>query len=240
MEAGHLEKSSRALRVQGARGTATETCQTDRRGSEHRVTQQAERAAGFSRCPAVERAWSHIRAILSGSPVPEDPRHADNTVQWLLRLEPGADEALRLAALAHDIDRAVPPRVRRADFDDYDAFKAAHARRGARLLRGVLGACAVERGIVEEACRLVERHEVGGDPRSDLLRDADSLSYFEVNLPLYLQREGPEESLRRARWGLARLSPDARRHLQGLHHEDPAAEALLRQALAAGPLPTAA
>ena len=39
---------------------------------------------------------------------------------------------------------------------------------------------------MDEVSRLVEVHEVGGDPRSDLLKDADSISYFDVNLqPIY-------------------------------------------------------
>lgn len=65
----------------------------------------------------------------------------------------------------------------------------------------------MEQSIIDEACRLVERHEVGGDLRSDLLKDADSISYFEVNLPLYFQREGYEETLKRCIWGYHRLSP---------------------------------
>ena len=53
-------------------------------------------------------------------------------------------------------------------------------------------------------------HEVGGDPRSDLLVDADSLSYFDVNLPLYYERSGWEETHRRCVWGYRRLSKRAR------------------------------
>ncbi len=76
----------------------------------------------------VGRAKRKIRALIAGSRVPEDPLHADNTLEWLLRLQPDAGDALQLAALAHDIDRANEEiKVKRADFDDYDAFKAAHA-----------------------------------------------------------------------------------------------------------------
>ncbi len=73
---------------------------------------------------SIECAKQRIREIIAGSRVPEDPRHAENTLKWLFRLEPKADPALQIAALAHDIDRAVETRkVRRADFNDYDAFK---------------------------------------------------------------------------------------------------------------------
>ena len=80
---------------------------------------------------SLDCAKQEIRRVIAASQVPEDPRHADNTLEWLLRLAPDADEALQLAALGHDIDRAIEEvKVRRADFDDYDAFKAAHARHG--------------------------------------------------------------------------------------------------------------
>ncbi len=186
-----------------------------------------------SRPDPFDCARRRILEVIAGSEVPEDPAHAENTLEWLLRLQPGADPALRLAALGHDIDRATPDRVRREAFDDYDAFKAAHARRGAELLGRILEGCGVAPEVTREACRLVALHEVGGDPRADLLREADSLSFFEVNLPLYHAREGDEETLRRCRWGVARLSPAGRRHLAANLPPDPALAALVRRALSA-------
>jgi hypothetical protein len=157
---------------------------------------------------SIARAKQKIRAIISQSSVPEDPVHAENVLEWVLKLKPDADEALQIAALAHDIDRAVEKRkISRSDFNDYDAFKAAHAKNSARILKEILNGCHVEQTIIDEACRLVERHEAGGDPCSDLLKDADSISYFEVNMPLYFQREGYEETLKRSIWGYQRLSP---------------------------------
>jgi hypothetical protein len=180
----------------------------------------------------IECAKRKIRLIIAGSRSPEDPRHADNTLEWLLRLQPNASEALQLAALAHDIDRAIAEiKVRRADFDDYDAFKATHARNGAEILRSILTACGVERTIVEEACRLVELHEVGGDRGSDLLKDADSISYFDVNLPLYYQREGWAETKRRSLWGYQRLSARARKIVENISYEEEVLTRLLREVI---------
>ena len=169
----------------------------------------------------IDCAKQKIRAVIAGSRVPEDPRHADNTLEWLLRLEPDADQALQLAALAHDIDRAIEEiKVKRTDFDDYDAFKAAHAHNGAEILRSILIRCDVEGDIVDEACHLVEVHEVGGDPRSDLLKDADSISYFDVNLLLYYQREGWAETQRRSLWGYRRLTQRAQEIVKGIEYEE--------------------
>ncbi len=178
----------------------------------------------------VDCAKQKIRAVIAGSRVPEDPRHADNTLEWLLRLEPDAGDALQLAALAHDIDRAIEEiKVRRADFDDYDAFKAAHARNGAEILRPILSACGVPGDIVDEACRLVEVHEVGGDPRADLLKDADSISYFDVNLLLYYQREGWAETKRRSLWGYRRLSARMKEEIKNVTYQNKALTRLLRE-----------
>lgn len=171
---------------------------------------------GASGCAAMNSfscAWHKIMEILANSEVPEDPRHAENTVEWLLRLRPNAGLALLLAALGHDIDQATPDRIRREAFDDYDAFKNAHAERSTALLAEIFSECDVEEAIASEACRLVRLHEVGGAPDADLLCDADSLSYFDVILPLYYQREGYEESLRRCVWGLQRITPGSQQYL---------------------------
>jgi len=181
---------------------------------------------------SIDCAKQKIREIITGSRVPEDPRHAENTLKWLFRLEPKADQALQIAALAHDIDRAVETRkVRRADFNDYDAFKAAHARNGAAILRAILQKCGVDGSVTDEACRLVGLHEAGGDPRSDLLKDADSISFFEVNMPMYYQREGWEETRRRCSWGYRRLSVRMKKIARRITYDDQALTRLLKEAI---------
>ena len=165
-----------------------------------------------SNAEPIERVRARIREVIAGSSVPEDPRHSTNTLEWLLKFEPCADQALQLAALGHDIDRAVEgSKVLRSDFSDYDDFKAAHARHSAEMLLEILQQCGVDdAALADELYRLVCNHEVGGDARSDLLVDADSLSYFDVNLPLYRDRNSRDETLRRCVWGYQRLSKRAR------------------------------
>ena len=181
---------------------------------------------------SIDCAKQRIREILAGSRVPDDPIHAENTLEWLLKLDPAADQALQIAAFAHDIERAVETRkVCRADFNDYDAFKEAHAHNGAAILRTILDRCGVAKSVAEEACRLVTMHEVGGDPRSDLLKDADSISFFEVNMPLYYQREGWEETRRRCSWGYRRLSGRMKKIARRLTYDDEALTRLLKEAI---------
>ncbi len=163
-----------------------------------------------------------IEKTIGLSTVPEDSIHSKNTLQWLLRLKPDADEGLQIAALGHDIERAIDERkVKRQDFEDYDAFKRAHAQNSASILQELM----LENGIndakfINDVYNLVCRHEVGGDPRSDVLRDADSISYFDVNLPHYYQRNGRKETLRRCLWGYRRLSEHGKAMLREIRHDD--------------------
>ena len=179
---------------------------------------------------SIDCAKQQIQTIISKSSVPEDPMHSDNVLKWLLKLKPDADEALQIAALAHDIDRADDQaKIKQANFHDYDQFKAAHAHHSATILKQILHKCQVEQSIIDNACQLVEQHEVGGDPRSDLLKDADSISYFEVNMPLYFQREGYEETLKRCIWGYHRLSPKMKEVCQSLSYSHDVLNKILKE-----------
>ncbi len=55
-------------------------------------------------------------------------------------------------------------KVHRSDFKCYEAFKAAHARNGAKILRKLLCKCHIADSVTDEACRLVTLHEIGGIP----------------------------------------------------------------------------
>jgi hypothetical protein len=182
---------------------------------------------------SLERVRARISEVIAGSSVPEDPRHSTNTLEWLLKLDSCADQALQLAALGHDIDRAVEgSKVLRSDFSDYDDFKAAHARHSAEMLLEILQQCGVgDPALVDDVYRLVCSHEVGGDARSDLLVDADSLSYFDVNLPLYRERNSREETLRRCAWGFRRLSKRARVIAAELNSHDDELAQLMEEAM---------
>ena len=188
-----------------------------------------------------EAAAALVRAHIACSRVPEDPGHAEDTLAWLVRLLPDASWPLRLAALAHDLDRALPDarRVRREDFADYDDFKAAHAANSARVLAQLMRTAQAPQEAIRRACFLVLHHETGGaDPELMALCDADALSFYTHNLAFYRLRHDEAEVLRRARWGVARLSPQARARLAAFPFADPHARAIVREALAAGrPVP---
>ena len=111
-----------------------------------------------------------IEEIIKGSSVPEDPIHSKNTLEWLLKLNPDADEALKIAALGHDIERAMVERkVRRQDYKDYDAFKDAHALNSANILLEIMQACGIDKKMIDEVFYLVRYHETGGMPVSTVI-----------------------------------------------------------------------
>ncbi|MFC1755595.1 hypothetical protein ACFL96_19770 [Thermoproteota archaeon] len=68
-----------------------------------------------------------IQDIISNSPVETDLAHARldhsrSTREWVLKLKPDADMTLQIAALAHDIERALRPdyyESTKNKFDDY-------------------------------------------------------------------------------------------------------------------------
>ncbi len=183
-----------------------------------------------------EEARARVARILADSRVPEDFGHAHDVDRWVLRLRPEAagDWSLRLAAFAHDLDRALPDaeRVHREDFSDYDDFKAAHAANSARVLAGLMRKAGAPSRAVRDAAGLVLHHERGGaEPRLRLLCDADALSFFTHNLPFFLLREGEARALERMRWGAARLSPAGVRALRAFPFADPRIRRMVKSLL---------
>jgi hypothetical protein len=181
---------------------------------------------------SIDQLRQEIKLIISRSNVPEDPVHAQNTLDWLLKLKPAADEALRIAAFGHDIERAIEGcKVRREDFEDFDVFKAVHARNSARVLKGKMQGYNIGENLVDEVFRLVSHHETGGDLRSNLIRDADGLSFFDVNLPLYLEREGWDNTLERCQWGYQRLSPEIKQRVRKFSYDNDEINKLIKTIL---------
>src|SRR3989442_13897853 len=111
--------------------------------------------------------------------------HLVRTRDWARELEPGAGEALLLAALTHDMERHFPggPHLDVATQPPDDrAYREAHSERSARIVSEWLRA--QEDGdaeLVEAVEELILLHEWGGYHAADVLQAADSISFLEVN-----------------------------------------------------------
>jgi len=162
-----------------------------------------------------------IIEIIKKSNNPEDPIHAKNTLEWMIKLEPQADEALKIAALGHDIERSISKRkIKRENYKNYEEFKKAHALNSAEVLNKLMETFKVKKELREEIFYLVNHHETGGNKRANLLKNADSLSFFQVNLPYYFIRNNLDETKRRCVWGYHRLSANLREIVSRFSYND--------------------
>jgi hypothetical protein len=113
--------------------------------------------------------------------------HLVNTLEWLDRLAPGATEALRLAALTHDMERAFPGPDQPSMTSLTDpVYNRLHAARSARIVGAWLRAEGAADPLASAVERLVEVHEVGGWAEANLLQAADSISFLDANVELAL------------------------------------------------------
>jgi kynurenine formamidase len=110
-------------------------------------------------------------------------RHLERTLDWAVELDPRASEAVRIAAITHDIERAFPDREAGWDsassWDD-PAYNRWHQDRCGDMIARWLREQGAEPALVGEVERLVRSHEVGGWPEADVLQAADSVSFLET------------------------------------------------------------
>src|SRR6266566_5179048 len=117
-------------------------------------------------------------------------RYLLQTEAWLQRLQPEASEELLLAALTHDMERAFPgpdsPSLDPKQGVDNPTYNTAHSERSARIVSVYLREQGASEECIEEVARLIRAHEYGGDGDENLVQAADSLSFLEVNVDVFL------------------------------------------------------
>ena len=171
-----------------------------------------------------------IEKIIEKSSIPEDPIHSKNTLKWVLKLKPDADDALQIAALGHDIERAISERkVKRQDYKKYDEFKEAHALNSAKILLEIMKECKASKVLMDEVFSLVAHHEKGGSEKAEILKNADTISFFDVNLPFYYLRNSVEETKRRFLWGYKKLPKELQRMVAEFDYNNRKLAALVKK-----------
>lgn len=149
--------------------------------------------------------------------------HVLRTVHWLKKLRPDVDEALLIAAVAHDVERAL------RDHGSYDkvtkyekGFRSDehliyHQQEGARIIGEYLEQIGADRRTIERVRELVSRHETGGDDDQNLLKDADSISFFENVVEHFVTRKvnetGKDKVRKKFDWMYDRITSDQARTL---------------------------
>ncbi|WP_069801326.1 hypothetical protein [Thermogemmatispora onikobensis] len=157
--------------------------------------------------------------------------HLLKTEEWLKRINPAASEAMLLAALTHDMERAFPgpdsPKQDPSRGPDDPLYLQAHSERSARIVGDFLHEQQAPPELTEEVMALIRVHEVGGWPAADWVQAADSLSFLEVNVQPFLNmmsnaRTGwsPENVRAKFSWMYTRIRlPEARRWASPLYQQ---------------------
>lgn len=144
-----------------------------------------------------DKVKKHVTKIFQENGKKDGVKHLERTVYWLKQLKPNVDEAMLIAAFAHDIER--PLRTKAAienvkessgGYMNEDHLKQ-HQERGAEIIGEFLESIRAESMLIERVKMLISKHEVGGNDDQNLLKDADSISFFETNAPRFLTKHLP-------------------------------------------------
>ncbi len=141
--------------------------------------------------------------------------HFERTLYWAKRIKPDADEVILIAAYAHDIARAfrksdTKETFKNADFDD-PKILTEHQSEGARIIGEFLQKENYDKNSIKRIKNMVRHHEEGGDEESDLIKDADTISYLENNAKKHMEMIpilGKEKIKRKIDWMYDRISSE--------------------------------
>ncbi len=117
-------------------------------------------------------------------------QHLVRAEEWLQRLDADASEEMLLAMLTHDMERAFPgpdsPQQDLSRGPGDPIYNIAHSERSARIVSDYLREQGASQASIEQIARLIRRHEYGGEDDENLVQAADSLSFLEVNVDMFL------------------------------------------------------
>lgn len=130
-------------------------------------------------------------------------KHFERTVFWFEQLlQRPLTEPEKIAAYAHDIKRGFPDNFisknLRKSYLDKDYMKH-HQEEGAKIMATFLTERNMNKDDIELVKHLIEKHEQGGDDLQNLLKDADSVSFFETNAKDFVEKKALIEGYERVR-----------------------------------------
>lgn len=122
---------------------------------------------------------------------------------WLRELYPEADDIFYIAAILHDAERMFPLRdgeikpLKTGDDNLDGEYLDWHGKRSAEFAEKILR----ENGFDDEVAMariktLIAEHSLGGTVERDLMRDMDSISFFENIAPRRIREDKDKNKLR--------------------------------------------
>jgi len=170
--------------------------------------------------PNFKKLKSEIAEILSKAGFPLENAHSLDTLKWVKKIDINAGECLQIAALAHDIDRGFDPKITRGTNETYDDYKKRHAKRSSQLIAELMNKYDYPENMVKKTSLLVENHEVGGDKETNILMDADSVSFFSCNIEWYFKYKGLEGTKDKILFMYKRATPRAKQMIKNIKIEN--------------------
>lgn len=166
--------------------------------------------------PNFKKFKSEIIKILSSAEFELEGAHSIDTLKWVKKIDINASELLQIAALAHDIDRGISPRVTREENETYNDYKARHAERSAQLVDDLMTKYSYSKDLIKKTVLLIKKHEVGGNRETNILKDADSISFFSCNIEWYYNYKNRdlEETKREILYKYKRATPRAKKMIR--------------------------
>jgi len=182
----------------------------------------------------VTKLEREIKNIISNSPVNSDLKHAISARKWVLKLNPGADLALQIAALAHDIERGCQNESKQTtkvkeDFKNYIQLKKIHSQKSAEVIVDLLNKHEFDKSFIAKVKSLVLKHEFGGDKEADVLMDADSLSFFQENFIYYYKKYGEDKAKSKINFMYSRMSANAKKLARKINFKSKKLEKIFKE-----------
>jgi hypothetical protein len=167
-----------------------------------------------------------------GSTLPLAQVHGQLATEWIDRLVPDADDALRLAARAHHLRRWELART------DYPEGRAGYLRwrrdqkgRHAQGVASILGTAGYGDEVIERVQALIRRDHLATDPGAQAVEDAACLVFVETQLSAMAPKLTHDHLIEVIRKTARKMSPAAIAAVSAIEL-DPVAQSLLAEALA--------
>ena len=164
----------------------------------------------------LEKVKQFVKESFEKSVSGKSVEHFERTVYWVQQLKPDADEAILIAAYAHDIARAFRITNSEETFQTRELndpkILEEHQKEGANIMIELLEKERFEKDEIERIANMILKHEVGGDKESDLIKNADSISYLEINALKHIKKLvaplGKDKVKRKIDWMFKRISSE--------------------------------
>lgn len=151
------------------------------------------------------------------------PIHLKLTAECLRELKPDANEALLIAALSHDIDRAFVARNFKGVKGEFKSpeYLKDHQGKCAKIIRDFLMENNAGEELANKVSHLVSKHEEGGDADQDLLKDADSLSFFRGGNAKSIAEKFPNGDIKgKIDWMFERITSESAKEIARPKYEE--------------------